>query len=106
MPKLSRRDLLLAGAGAAAAAAAPKSAAALSSRRSWEITVVGAGVFGAWTAMKLRQAGKSVQLVDAWAPAHARASSGGESRMTRGAYGADELYSRRLSVPAVSGAVR
>lgn len=56
--------------------------------------VVGAGVFGAWTATRLRAAGDSVMLVDAWGPAHARASSGGESRMTRGAYGADEVYTR------------
>src|SRR3546814_6239597 len=38
--------------------------------------------------------GRRVTLVDAWAPAHARASSGGESRMTRGAYGPDEVYTR------------
>ncbi|MEA3042241.1 MAG: hypothetical protein QOH47_79 [Sphingomonadales bacterium] len=56
--------------------------------------VVGAGVFGAWTAERLRARGQSVLLVDAWGPAHARASSGGESRMTRGAYGADEVYTR------------
>ena len=31
-------------------------------------------------------------LLDAWGPGHARASSGGESRMTRGAYGSDEVY--------------
>jgi sarcosine oxidase len=35
-----------------------------------------------------------VTLVDAWGPAHARASSGGESRLTRGSYGADEVYTR------------
>ena len=94
MTRVSRRDLLLAGAGAAATALAPKRAAAFSQRIRWDTIVVGAGVFGAWTAMKLRQAGQRVLLVDAWAPAHARASSGGESRMTRGAYGADELYTR------------
>ena len=33
-------------------------------------------------------------LVDAWGPAHSRASSGGKSRMTRGAYGKDEIYTR------------
>src|SRR3546814_4056064 len=38
--------------------------------------------------------GRRVTLVDAWAPAHARASSGGESRMTRGASGPDEVYTR------------
>jgi monomeric sarcosine oxidase len=59
-----------------------------------DVIVVGAGVFGAWTAARLRAAGRSVLLVDAWGPAHARASSGGESRMTRGAYGGDEVYTR------------
>ena len=56
--------------------------------------MVGAGVFGAWTARNLLEAGKRVLLIDAWGPAHARASSGGESRMTRGSYGADEVYTR------------
>jgi monomeric sarcosine oxidase len=59
-----------------------------------DVIVVGAGVFGAWTAARLRAEGRSVLLVDAWGPAHARASSGGESRMTRGAYGGDEVYTR------------
>jgi glycine/D-amino acid oxidase-like deaminating enzyme len=58
------------------------------------VTVVGAGAFGAWTAEHLRRAGAKVLLLDAWGPAHARASSGGESRMTRGAYGRDEVYTR------------
>jgi glycine/D-amino acid oxidase-like deaminating enzyme len=49
---------------------------------SWDTVVVGAGVFGAWTAWHLRAAGERVLLVDAHAPAHARASSGGESRAT------------------------
>lgn len=56
--------------------------------------VVGAGVFGAWTAEHLRRAGWNVLLVDQMGPANARASSGGESRMTRGAYGRDEVYTR------------
>jgi glycine/D-amino acid oxidase-like deaminating enzyme len=56
--------------------------------------VIGAGVFGAWTARHLQLAGVTVLLVDAWAPAHARASSGGESRLTRGSYGGDEVYTR------------
>ncbi|MBC7986255.1 MAG: FAD-dependent oxidoreductase, partial [Sphingomonadaceae bacterium] len=59
-----------------------------------DAVVVGAGVFGAWTALKLQEAGQRVLLIDAWGPAHARASSGGESRMTRGAYGADRVYTR------------
>ena len=59
-----------------------------------DVVVVGAGVFGAWTAIKLQEAGQRVLLIDPWGPAHARASSGGESRMTRGSYGADEIYTR------------
>ncbi len=62
--------------------------------RAWDVAVIGAGVFGAWTAEKLRAAGQRVLLIDAFGPAHARASSGGESRMTRTDYGADEIYTR------------
>ncbi len=90
---MSRRTLLAAGAGAALAAAAPRRARA-QPRQGWDVIVVGAGVFGAWTARRLQQAGQRVLLLDAWGPAHARASSGGESRLTRGAYGADEVYTR------------
>ena len=61
---------------------------------SWDTIVVGAGVFGAWTAWHLQQRGQRVLLVDAHGPGHARASSGGESRMTRGSYGADKIYTR------------
>jgi sarcosine oxidase len=94
MTGISRRSLLLSGAGAAVAAALPDGLPAQGARAHLDVLVVGAGVFGAWTATKLREAGRSVALVDAWAPAHARASSGGESRMTRSAYGADEVYTR------------
>lgn len=58
------------------------------------VAVVGAGVFGAWTAVHLQRAGHRVTLIDAWGPAHSRASSGGESRLTRGAYGKDSVYTR------------
>ncbi len=60
----------------------------------WDAIVVGAGVFGAWTAWHLRKSGQRVLLLDAAGPAHARASSGGESRLTRGSYGSDEVYTR------------
>ncbi len=33
-------------------------------------------------------------LLDAWGPGHSRASSGGESRIIRMGYGADEIYTR------------
>ncbi|WP_284275083.1 FAD-dependent oxidoreductase, partial [Sphingomonas astaxanthinifaciens] len=58
------------------------------------VTVVGAGVFGTWTAEQLRRRGARVTLLDAWNPAHSRASSGGESRMTRAGYGKDAIYAR------------
>ena len=56
--------------------------------------VVGAGVFGSWTAEHLRRAGWRVLLVDRMGAANARASSGGESRLTRANYGPDEVYAR------------
>ena len=60
----------------------------------WDVIVIGGGVFGAWTAWNLLRKGKRVLLLDARGPGNARASSGGESRMTRAAYGADEIYTR------------
>jgi sarcosine oxidase len=60
----------------------------------YDVAVIGAGVFGAWTAWHLGRRGKRVLLVDAYGPANARASSGGESRIIRMGYGADELYTR------------
>ena len=51
-------------------------------------------MFGAWTAHHLQQAGHQVTLIDAYGPAHSRASSGGESRLTRAAYGKDTIYTR------------
>lgn len=64
----------------------------MSGQRAYDVAVVGAGVFGAWTAWHLAKRGKKVLLVDAYGPANARASSGGESRIIRMGYGADELY--------------
>jgi sarcosine oxidase len=63
-------------------------------KRNFDFAVIGAGCFGAWTARALLDAGHSVALVDAFGPAHTRASSGGESRVIRMGYGADELYTR------------
>lgn len=78
----------------AAALAASVAPARAQPRGNPDVIVIGAGVFGAWTAARLQAAGQKVLLVDAWGPAHARASSGGESRMTRSDYGADEIYTR------------
>ncbi|HTV58117.1 MAG TPA: FAD-dependent oxidoreductase [Verrucomicrobiae bacterium] len=58
----------------------------------FDFAVVGAGVFGAWTAHFLRAAGARVALLDAYGPANSRASSGGESRIIRKGYGPDEIY--------------
>src|ERR1700726_347238 len=60
----------------------------------YDVAVIGAGVFGAWTACHLARRGKSVLLVDAYGPGNARASSAGESRIIRMGYGADEIYTR------------
>jgi monomeric sarcosine oxidase len=58
------------------------------------VVVVGAGVFGTWTAHHLLVAGCDVTLVDAYGPANPRASSGDQSRILRCGYGADEIYSQ------------
>jgi monomeric sarcosine oxidase len=59
---------------------------------SYDFAVIGAGVFGVWTAHYLRQSGARVILIDAYGPANSRASSSGETRVIRMGYGADELY--------------
>ena len=66
------------------------------------VAVIGAGVFGAWTAWIWRKAGAIVLLVDAYGPAHTRSSSGGESRIIRMGYGADEIYTRWSNERAAS----
>ncbi|MEE4453027.1 FAD-dependent oxidoreductase [Novosphingobium resinovorum] len=93
---LDRRAFLGAATTAAAAAiAAPGGADAATGRSSGvDVVIVGAGVFGTWTAWKLRQAGAKVLLVDAWGPAHARGTSGGETRLIRTEYRGDPLYTR------------
>jgi sarcosine oxidase len=66
----------------------------VTTNQSFDVAVVGAGVFGAWTAYQLRRAGAEVVLVDAYGPGNSRASSGGESRMIRLGYGPDQVYTR------------
>src|SRR5450432_2920810 len=61
---------------------------------SYDVAVIGAGAFGSWSAWHLSRAGASVLLLDAWGPGHSRSSSGGESRIIRMGYGADEIYTR------------
>lgn len=87
--KLTKREVL----GAMATVPLAASCVSTGKARSADTIVVGAGVFGAWTAEMLRRTGRKVELVDAWGPAHARASSGGESRLTRAGYGTARRYS-------------
>jgi glycine/D-amino acid oxidase-like deaminating enzyme len=88
---VTRRSLLI---GAGGAAVSPLLAEPMRAKGGEHVAIVGAGVFGAWTAHHLQQAGHRVTLIDAWGPAHSRASSGGESRLTRAAYGKDAIYTR------------
>ena len=56
------------------------------------VIVIGAGVFGTWTARWLRRRGASVTLVDQYGAGNSLSSSGDESRVTRSAHGPDDHY--------------
>jgi glycine/D-amino acid oxidase-like deaminating enzyme len=58
------------------------------------IAVIGAGAFGGWTALYLLRGGARVTLLDAWGPGNSRSSSGGETRIMRGAYGPEQPYTK------------
>jgi sarcosine oxidase len=88
---MTRRTLI---GGMTAGALAPAVLRAAKPGSAAHVAVIGAGVFGSWTAEHLRRSGHRVTLVDMAGPAQSRASSGGESRMTRGGYGNDEIYTR------------
>jgi sarcosine oxidase len=62
----------------------------------YDVAVIGAGVFGAWTAYQLERTGKRVLLIDAYGPGNSRSSSGDELRIIRMGYGADEIYTRSV----------
>ncbi len=66
----------------------------MSTGQARNVVVIGAGAFGSWTAYHLHQAGQKVTLLDAYGPSNDRSSSGGESRIIRMGYGADEIYTR------------
>ena len=97
---MERRTFLKA-AGLAAASGVAGSTASAQSALKWQrtakpadVVVIGAGAFGGWTALRLREMGHSVTLVDAYGPGNARATSGGETRQIRVGYGDREVYSR------------
>jgi sarcosine oxidase len=108
VPKLSRRAACKLGIATALLAAGRKVAGVvlpLAAHRSSpgtanlmnnqpHVAVVGAGAFGGWTALYLLRSGARVTLLDAWGPGNSRASSGGETRVIRGAYGPDQLYTK------------
>lgn len=92
--KSGRRELLGSlGALAVATVAGGCTNLASTSRKAFDVVVIGAGVFGIWTAYKLQLASRRVAVIDAVGPAHSNASSGGESRVTRCGYGGKAHYS-------------
>jgi glycine/D-amino acid oxidase-like deaminating enzyme len=103
MPTVSRRTFL--GTGVAAAVSPVLSDTAHAANDSVQsapavaqglpdVVVVGAGAFGAWTALTLRERGAKVTLLDAYGPGHPRATSSDEVRQIRFSYGDREVYSR------------
>lgn len=92
--KLDRRDFLSAAATTAILSSAASASAETPKASGWEVMVIGAGVFGVWTAWHLQQSGAKVLLVDAYGPGHSRATSGGETRLIRTEYRANPLYTR------------
>lgn len=95
---ITRRQGLKLGAAAGAAAGGAVLASPVSARAAtsgpFDVAVVGAGVFGAWSAAMLLRKGYRVALIDQYGPANSRSSSAGESRVTRLSYGGDQLYSQ------------
>lgn len=98
--QLHRREFIkAAGAGAgmillgrspaaeAAVAAEASRSAAVHASPSPDIVVIGAGIWGSFTAYHLRTSGAKVTLVDAYGPGNARSTSGDESRGVRSSYG-------------------
>lgn len=62
--------------------------------RTADLVVVGAGVMGAWTALRGLEDGRETLLVDAFGPGDARATSNEASRLSRASHGTDEWYAR------------
>src|SRR6266540_235079 len=92
MPVSRRTFLRCAGALPLAALGAPELFGASKPR----VAVVGAGAFGGWTALHLRNHGCDVVLLDEWGPGNMLSSSGGKTRVIRAIYGADRIYSEMV----------
>lgn len=100
---MDRRDFLV-GTGLGAAAtmlsssdSRAEAAAPAISRNLPDVAVVGAGAFGAWTALCLRERGARVTLLDSYGAGNARQASGDETRQIRAAYADQEIYTRWAS---------
>ena len=83
MPVSRRTFLRCAGALPIAALGAPELFGAAKPR----VAVVGAGAFGGWTALHLRNHGCDVVLLDEWGAGNMLSSSGGKTRVIRAIYG-------------------
>jgi monomeric sarcosine oxidase len=94
MKRTTRRQFVAAVGAASATSVLRGRGSAQPSGPAPDVVVVGAGVFGTWTAYHLLAAGRKVLLIDAYGPGSSRASSGGETRVIRSAYGDDEIYTR------------
>lgn len=57
-----------------------------------EVVVVGAGAFGAWTALNLVEMGARVTMVDMYGPGNSRSTSGDETRGIRTGYPGRDLW--------------
>lgn len=94
----TRRDVLRRGAAALAPLLLGTSIAKAAGRTTrgrksaQRVVVIGAGAFGGWTALHLAKRGAAVTLIDAWGAGNQRASSGGETRVIRGAYNGQRVY--------------
>ena len=85
--------LAVGGAPAAAEEKRPRTQASAPFVRSGQVpdvVVVGAGAFGAWTALNLQRQGMQVTLLDQYGPANSKSASGGETRGVRSSYGGRE----------------
>lgn len=102
MKKIDRRSVLI-GLGTAAGVAVlpktslsaePQASAPAIGRNLPDVVVVGAGAFGAWTSLCLREKGATVTLLDSYGAGNARQASGDETRQIRSAYADREIYTR------------
>lgn len=99
---IGRRDFLKTVAGAPAGAALGEALAGTGllapvpearrqgpaiARGAGDVLVIGGGAFGVWTSYYLATMGAKVRLLDAYGPGNSRATSGGETRGVRSAYG-------------------